>query len=41
MVTDIVIQAGVGRPEHDAWPAYVDSQLAGQILVHEKWYRLI
>jgi streptothricin acetyltransferase len=33
-------QAYIGRPEHAAWLAYVDGQLAGQILVHENWNHL-
>ncbi len=28
------------RDDHAAWLAYVDGQLAGQILVHEHWNRL-
>ena len=32
-------QAYIGRPEHAAWLACVDSQLAGQILVRENWNR--
>jgi streptothricin acetyltransferase len=33
-------QAYIGKPDHAAWLAYVDGQLAGQILVHENWNRL-
>ena len=32
-------QAYVGKPDHAAWLAYVDGQLAGRILVHENWNR--
>ncbi|MCX6030012.1 MAG: GNAT family N-acetyltransferase [Chloroflexi bacterium] len=32
-------QAYIGQPDHVAWLAYVDGQLAGQILVHENWNR--
>jgi len=31
--------AYLGQPDHAAWLAYVDGQLAGQILVHENWNR--
>jgi len=30
-------QAYIGKPDHAAWLAYVEGQLAGQILVHENW----
>ena len=30
----------IGQADHAAWLAYVDGQLAGQILVHENWNRL-
>ena len=33
-------QAYTSKPDHAAWLAYVDGQLAGQILVHENWNRL-
>ena len=33
-------QAYTGKPDHAAWLAYVNGQLAGQILVHENWNRL-
>ena len=29
----------LGQPDHAAWLAYVDGQLAGQILAHENWNR--
>ncbi len=32
-------QAYIGKPDHAALLAYVDGQLAGQILVHENWNR--
>ncbi len=32
-------QAYIGRPDHAAWLAYIDGQLAGQILVYENWNR--
>jgi ribosomal protein S18 acetylase RimI-like enzyme len=32
-------QAYIEKPDHAAWLAYVDGQLAGQILVHENWNR--
>lgn len=35
LAPELRCSAGVSRPEHAAWLAYVDSQLAGQILVHE------
>lgn len=31
--------AYLGQPDHAAWLAYVDGQLAGQILAHENWNR--
>ena len=33
-------QAYMGKPDHAAWLAYVDGQLAGQILVHKNWNSL-
>ncbi len=33
------VQAYIGQSDHVAWLAYVDGQLAGQILVHEHWNR--
>lgn len=30
----------IGRADHAAWLAYVDGELAGQILVRENWNRL-
>lgn len=32
-------QAYSEKPDHAAWLAYMDGQLAGQILVHENWNR--
>ncbi len=32
-------QAYITKPDHAAWLAYVDGQLAGQILVRENWDR--
>ena len=32
-------QAYLEKPDHAAWLAYADGQLAGQILVHEHWNR--
>ena len=32
-------QAYLEKPDHAAWLAYVDGQLAGQMLVHEHWNR--
>jgi ribosomal protein S18 acetylase RimI-like enzyme len=32
-------QAYIEKPDHAAWLAYVNGQLAGQILVHEHWNR--
>lgn len=32
-------QAYSKKPDHAAWLAYVDGQIAGQILVHENWNR--
>ncbi len=36
---DYDAQAYSGKPDHAAWLACVDGQLAGQILVHENWNR--
>lgn len=33
------VQAYLSRPDHAAWLAYVGSELAGQLLVHEHWNR--
>jgi streptothricin acetyltransferase len=32
-------QVYIDKPDHAAWLAYVDGQLAGQILAHENWNR--
>ena len=33
------VQAYSGKPDRAAWLAYVDDQIAGQLLVHENWNR--
>ncbi len=32
-------QVYIEKPDHAGWLAYVDGQLAGQVLVHENWNR--